>query len=470
MQAVLLPDRPGDDAGRKRDQRTGGLDCVTPSCAVAPLNTTLRIQSGMTEPCARSTTGTATSKRLRKGSTTGNACRRSIAPPVASQPVGAIAWRIAVSACWIASFVGRPWHADHGHGFRVERPQPDPTIAPRGGDEVAVHAWQGDADPPSVHRLLGLHEGTRGAQSRAAAVLAVHVVAQTPKCGGAGSVGLALDAGLQRPAGERPADLHGSMTGDDQFVGGLAGAKQQPVGVQQPSHLRAEPGDQIAHRSTGRAARTAHCVCRCHIGMPCDMCADEVSADSAQSVCQSHSPGQTGRETSSCRAGESQGPGDSRRTGRACRRRWPIAHINSMVLRTVGGRDPKLEKIGFQAPGAWRSPVGGASGRGCGVKPRAHPTIYISSIHPGSGLDIDFILATPLVHANAAVRTRLAWNYGVWHGNDRYRIWRGAGARPGFGPHSYSPGDFLRQFGAVIAVCLGLALLAQALVTIVGVY
>jgi hypothetical protein len=33
-----------------------------------------------------------------------------------------------------------------------------------------------------------------------------------------------------------------------------------------------------------------------------------------------------------------------------------------------------------------------------------------------------------------------------------------------------TPGDFLRQFGAVIAICLGLALLAQALVTIVGVY
>jgi hypothetical protein len=35
---------------------------------------------------------------------------------------------------------------------------------------------------------------------------------------------------------------------------------------------------------------------------------------------------------------------------------------------------------------------------------------------------------------------------------------------------TYSPGDFLRQFGAVIAICLGLALLAQALDTIVGVY
>ena len=35
---------------------------------------------------------------------------------------------------------------------------------------------------------------------------------------------------------------------------------------------------------------------------------------------------------------------------------------------------------------------------------------------------------------------------------------------------THSPGEFLRQFGAVIAVCLGLALLAQALVAIVGVY
>ncbi len=34
----------------------------------------------------------------------------------------------------------------------------------------------------------------------------------------------------------------------------------------------------------------------------------------------------------------------------------------------------------------------------------------------------------------------------------------------------HTPGEFLRQFGAVIAVCLGLALLAQALVAIVGVY
>ena len=34
----------------------------------------------------------------------------------------------------------------------------------------------------------------------------------------------------------------------------------------------------------------------------------------------------------------------------------------------------------------------------------------------------------------------------------------------------YAPGDFLRQFGAVIAICLGLALLANVLVTIVGEY
>jgi hypothetical protein len=34
----------------------------------------------------------------------------------------------------------------------------------------------------------------------------------------------------------------------------------------------------------------------------------------------------------------------------------------------------------------------------------------------------------------------------------------------------YSPGDFLRQFTAVIAICLGLALMAHALVAIVGVY
>ncbi|HEY2617956.1 MAG TPA: hypothetical protein VGI78_11495 [Acetobacteraceae bacterium] len=34
----------------------------------------------------------------------------------------------------------------------------------------------------------------------------------------------------------------------------------------------------------------------------------------------------------------------------------------------------------------------------------------------------------------------------------------------------YAPRDFLRQFGAVIAICLGLALLAHALVMIVGTY
>ena len=34
----------------------------------------------------------------------------------------------------------------------------------------------------------------------------------------------------------------------------------------------------------------------------------------------------------------------------------------------------------------------------------------------------------------------------------------------------YSSGDFLQQFGAIIAVCLGLALLASVLVAIVGEY
>jgi len=34
----------------------------------------------------------------------------------------------------------------------------------------------------------------------------------------------------------------------------------------------------------------------------------------------------------------------------------------------------------------------------------------------------------------------------------------------------YTPGDFLRQFGAIIAICLGLALLANVLVAIVGQY
>ena len=34
----------------------------------------------------------------------------------------------------------------------------------------------------------------------------------------------------------------------------------------------------------------------------------------------------------------------------------------------------------------------------------------------------------------------------------------------------YEPRDFLRQFGAVIAICLGLALLAHVVVTIAGIY
>jgi hypothetical protein len=34
----------------------------------------------------------------------------------------------------------------------------------------------------------------------------------------------------------------------------------------------------------------------------------------------------------------------------------------------------------------------------------------------------------------------------------------------------YTPGDFLMQAGMVIAVCLGLAMLAQALVMLVGAY
>jgi hypothetical protein len=34
----------------------------------------------------------------------------------------------------------------------------------------------------------------------------------------------------------------------------------------------------------------------------------------------------------------------------------------------------------------------------------------------------------------------------------------------------YSPGDFLKQFGVVIAICLGLALLAHVLVALVGEY
>jgi hypothetical protein len=37
-------------------------------------------------------------------------------------------------------------------------------------------------------------------------------------------------------------------------------------------------------------------------------------------------------------------------------------------------------------------------------------------------------------------------------------------------PAQYTPGDFLKQAGMVIAVCLGLAMLAQVLVMIVGEY
>jgi hypothetical protein len=37
-------------------------------------------------------------------------------------------------------------------------------------------------------------------------------------------------------------------------------------------------------------------------------------------------------------------------------------------------------------------------------------------------------------------------------------------------PAQYTPGDFLKQAGMVIVVCLGLAMLAQVLVMIVGEY
>jgi hypothetical protein len=37
-------------------------------------------------------------------------------------------------------------------------------------------------------------------------------------------------------------------------------------------------------------------------------------------------------------------------------------------------------------------------------------------------------------------------------------------------PAQYTPGDFLKQAGMVVAVCLGLAMLAQILVMIVGEY
>ena len=81
-----------------------GPDCV----AAGWSNTSWRIQSGMVEPGMRSATGTATSNRPRKGSTAGSVCSLSIAPPVGCHRVAAIARRIAVSACWIASLVGRP--------------------------------------------------------------------------------------------------------------------------------------------------------------------------------------------------------------------------------------------------------------------------------------------------------------------------------------------------------------------------
>jgi hypothetical protein len=37
-------------------------------------------------------------------------------------------------------------------------------------------------------------------------------------------------------------------------------------------------------------------------------------------------------------------------------------------------------------------------------------------------------------------------------------------------PAQYTPGNFLKQAGMVIAVCLGLAMLAQVVVMIVGEY
>ena len=59
--------------------------------------------------------------------------------------------------------------------------------------------------------------------------------------------------------------------------------------------------------------------------------------------------------------------------------------------------------------------------------------------------------------------------HGVQCAEHRDSIRSGAGACRGT-RHGLCARDFLRQFGAVIAICLGLALLAHALVMIVGTY
>ena len=94
-------------------------------------------------------------------------------------------------------------------------------------------------------------------------------------------------------------------------------------------------------------------------------------------------------------------------------------------------------------------------------------------IYHRSGLGIDFILTAPLVHAGthrAGPVSRDPYpcmECGVKTTDTAFGAVQEPVEESGA---TYSPGDFLRQFGAVIAICLGLALLAQVLVAIVGHY
>ncbi len=67
---------------------------------------------------------------------------------------------------------------------------------------------------------------------------------------------------------------------------------------------------------------------------------------------------------------------------------------------------------------------------------------------------------------------RVCVEYGVEHtdlaANARQSAFSAAQEPDEQSSTQYSPSDFLRQFAAVIAVCLGLALLAHVLLTVTG--
>ena len=100
-------------------------------------------------------------------------------------------------------------------------------------------------------------------------------------------------------------------------------------------------------------------------------------------------------------------------------------------------------------------------------------SVYMDFIYRGCRLAIDFIaptsLGTPRAHraGHASRDLQPCMECSVENTDTAF----GQAQEPVEVPGTqYTPGDFLRQFGSVIAICLGLALLANVLVTIVGEY